>query len=118
MASRIQRKVMSSRSLRCSAGVVGDFGWLCMRLRAGLAVLGFEWVEAVQRQSESGDSFEQPLEMRLVDDRPADLRLAVMGADRHAVERGRIAWSEFSFDHDPVAMRRHANYDDARRSRF
>ena len=36
---------------------------------------------------------------------PRDLCLAVMGAERHAVERGRVAWSEFSFDHDAVAMR-------------
>ena len=34
---------------------------------------------------------------------------AVMGAEGHAVERGRAAWSQFSFDRDAVAMRRHAN---------
>ena len=89
-----------------------------MRLRIRPGVLGGEWGEAVQRQSESGDSFEQSLEVRLVDDPPRDLRLAVMGAQRHAVECGREAWSEFSVDHDAVARRRDANYHDARWPRF
>ena len=102
---------MSSRSLRSSAGVVVvDPGWLWVRLRASVGVLGFEWVEAVQRESEAGDPFEQPLELRVVDYRPDDLCLAVIGADRHAVERGRVARSEFSFDHDAVGLRLHASY--------
>ena len=84
--------------------------------RHAVTLLGY--VQAVHRQPEPGDPLEQPLQMRGVDDRPDDLRLAVMGAQRHAVERRRIAWSQFSFDHDAVARRRHATYHDARWPRY
>src|SRR5690348_3520126 len=104
MPNRIQRKVMPSRSLRCGAGIVVDapgglYIWLCV----GFGVVGLEWGEAVQGEAEAGDPFEQPLEMRLVDDRPGDVCLTVVGADRHPVERRGVAGSEFSFDDEAVA---------------
>jgi hypothetical protein len=74
-----------------------------MWLRASLGILGLEWGEAVQRESEAGDPFEQPVEMRLVDDGPGDVCLTVVGADGHPAERGRVAGSEFSFDDEAVA---------------
>ena len=61
MADRIQRTVMSSRSLRGSTGVaLGDPGWLWVRLRARVYVGGVEWGDSVQRESESGDSSRSP----------------------------------------------------------
>ena len=93
---------MCSRSLRSSARIVVDApGWL----RVSLGVLGLEWGEAVQRESEAGDPFEQPLEMRLVDDRPGDVYLTVMSVQLQPVERGGVAWSQFSGDDEAVAMR-------------
>jgi hypothetical protein len=80
--------------------------WLCVRL----GVLGFEWGEAVQCESEGGDPFEQPLEMRLVDDRSGDVGLTVMGVRLRPVERGGVAWSQFSGDDEVVAMLRHASF--------
>jgi hypothetical protein len=38
-----------------------------VRLRVSLGVPGLEWREAVQGESEVGDSVEQPVELRLVD---------------------------------------------------
>jgi hypothetical protein len=93
LTCRIQTKVMPSRPLRISARLMAvAVGWL----RVSLCVLGFEWGEAVQREPEAGDPFEQPVEMRLVRDQPDDLSLTVMGANRHPVERGGKAWSQFS----------------------
>jgi hypothetical protein len=48
-------------------------GRLSISLRVSLGVVGLEWGEIAQRESESGDPVEQPLEMRLIDDRPGDV---------------------------------------------
>jgi hypothetical protein len=40
--------------------VVGALGWLYVRLRVTLCILGFERDDAVQRESEAGDPLEQP----------------------------------------------------------
>ena len=73
-----------------------------------LGLTGFQLDDAVERQSKSGDPCEQALQVRLVGDRPDDLGLAVMGVDRHPVERGGVAPSEPSLDNDPIATRRHS----------
>ena len=95
---------MSSRSPRIGAGVVVvDPGWLWVHLRAGVGVGGFEWGEAVRRESEAGDSFERALQVLLIDDRPCDLGLTVTSAEVHPIERRRVAWAEFSFDDEAKA---------------
>jgi hypothetical protein len=43
------------------------------------------------------------VQMRLIDDRPGDLGLAVGGADLHPLERCRVTRSYLSLDDDPVA---------------
>ena len=105
-ANRYQSTVMGSRSLRIGAGVVvGDSGWLGVRRRISLGCLGVEWGEAAQCESEAGYPLNESMEMRLVGDRPGDLGLAAVGVERHAVERGGVARSEFSLDHQSVARR-------------
>ena len=41
--------------------------------------------------------------MRLVDDRPGELALAVADGDLHVIERCRETRSDLSLDYDPVA---------------
>ena len=82
----------------------GRFRGLCGRL----SVLCLERGEAVHREAEAGDPFEQPLEVGGVDDLSGYLRDAVVGGDRHPFKCRGVAGSEFSFDDEAVAGGRHA----------
>ncbi len=87
------------------ARVVAEPGWWCMQRRVSPCVFGVERVEAMHGQSEAGDPIEQPVEMRRVDDRPHDVRPAVVGGERHSVKGGCVTRPELSLDDDAVAVR-------------
>ena len=80
------REVSTVRPASWGRSVMVGRIWSLWGVWSRLTVVCLERGEAVQREAEAGDPFQQPLEVGGVDDLSGYLRDAVMGGDRHPFE--------------------------------